>query len=369
MNTGSKIIIDKFLGKALLWLLRIRKNSPTPSNVAPKKILVCKFLGMGSIIQSTSLLLSLKNNFPSSEIIFLSSKSNKQLLEMIPVIDKTVLIDDKNLFSIAAETLRIIRLLRREKIDLYFDLEPHSYFSKIVCILSRAKIRNGFKKDDDKTNVPIYENEIDFKSGVSLHESYLKMASMSGCNLITKELYSFPGGMENVSGDYVVVNVNASDLRIERRWPKTNFAELLSSLTTNFPALNFVLSGSESERVYVNSVINLIPPANRSRIRTVAGEQTLEQLFALIRGAKLVITNDTGPMHISFALKRPTLALFGPASPLQYNCPVNSSGIYHKVNCSPCVHLSVTPPCKGDNRCMKQISVGEVEAHFRKMIS
>ena len=106
MNTGSKIIIDKFLGKALLWLLRIRKNSPTPSNVAPKKILVCKFLGMGSIIQSTSLLLSLKNNFPSSEIIFLSSKSNKQLLEMIPVIDKTVLIDDKNLFSIAAETLQ-----------------------------------------------------------------------------------------------------------------------------------------------------------------------------------------------------------------------------------------------------------------------
>jgi ADP-heptose:LPS heptosyltransferase len=86
----------------------------------------------------------------------------------------------------------------------------------------------------------------------------------------------------------------------------------------------------------------------------------LNELFALIQNAELVISNDTGPMHISFALARPTISLFGPASPSQYGQNPNAFGIYKNIYCSPCVHDFLSPPCKGDNQCMKQITVEEV---------
>ena len=72
------------------------------------------------------------------------------------------------------------------------------------------------------------------------------------------------------------------------------------------------------------------------------------------------MTNDTGPMHIAFSCGTPTVALFGPASPIQYPGIKNTSIIYKDVYCSPCVHDFVIPPCNGDNICMKLITVSEV---------
>src|SRR5258708_1026972 len=89
MKTNSKVIIDKVIGRPLVFLLNIAARvlgkilRPDHSlSQAPKKIVVCKFLGMGSIVQATPLLQTLKKNFPSSKIIFVTSKANKKLIEM-----------------------------------------------------------------------------------------------------------------------------------------------------------------------------------------------------------------------------------------------------------------------------------------------
>ena len=81
-----------------------------------------------------------------------------------------------------------------------------------------------------------------------------------------------------------------------------------------------------------------------------------------------MISNDTGPMHIAFAVNTKTIALFGPCSPLQYG-DIHAVEIFYKhVHCSPCVHKYLRPPCHGDNICMKNISAGEVKnAVFRHL--
>ena len=91
-----------------------------------------------------------------------------------------------------------------------------------------------------------------------------------------------------------------------------------------------------------------------------AGQLSIEELIALINKTELMITNDTGPMHLSFAANRPTIALFGPASPIQFGNHTAVDAIYKKVPCSPCVHNFIQPPCNGNNICMKQIEVAEV---------
>ena len=105
----------------------------------------------------------------------------------------------------------------------------------------------------------------------------------------------------------------------------------------------------------------MISTNEKTKVFNTAGKFSLGELFALISGASLIITNDTGPMHISFALKKQTVCLFGPASPSQYGQNPYAFGLYKNIYCSPCVHEFLTPPCRGDNQCMKLITVEEVE--------
>jgi len=98
----------------------------------------------------------------------------------------------------------------------------------------------------------------------------------------------------------------------------------------------------------------------------LAGRTTLGQLMALIKECRLLITNDSGPMHLAAALDVPQLALFGSTSetatgPLNRNARV----IKHPVDCNPCFLRK----CPTDFRCMNRISAEEVIEAARKMLA
>ena len=112
-----------------------------------------------------------------------------------------------------------------------------------------------------------------------------------------------------------------------KRWPVENFAAMVQPIEQRF-GLKCVAAGSEKERALAEQVgasINL------------AGKTTLRQTTALIERASLVITNDSGPMHIAAALRRPMVALFGPTNPVRtgpYGC--EESVLRLDIPCSPC---------------------------------
>ena len=97
------------------------------------------------------------------------------------------------------------------------------------------------------------------------------------------------------------------------------------------------------------------------RLVNLAGELSLGGLFALLEGARCVVTNDTGPMHMAWALGAPTVALFGPVDPVHYGMVGDRFRVLKKsVYCSPCVHEVDEPPCMGNNVCMQRIAAVEV---------
>ncbi len=109
--------------------------------------------------------------------------------------------------------------------------------------------------------------------------------------------------------------------------------------------------------------------SSNDNIVNCCGETSIDELVALIQHAELMITNDTGPMHIAFSVKTPTVALFGPCLPSQYGIFEHANILYHQVYCSPCVHEFTFPPCKGNNQCMKNINLGEVFKAIEKSLS
>ena len=133
---------------------------------------------------------------------------------------------------------------------------------------------------------------------------------------------------------------------------------LINLINLNYPDYHIILIGSTAEKNYVEGIVSACD--KQEKIISLAGKTSIQQLIGVIQQASLLITNDTGPMHIGFATKTKTLALFGPCSPNQYGFNKNCFPIYKNVYCSPCVHEFERPPCNGNNECMRLIEVSEV---------
>ncbi|MCE3228659.1 MAG: glycosyl transferase, family 9 [Bacteroidetes bacterium] len=353
-------VLARFLG----FILRIDHSLDKPF----KTIVVAKYVGLGSIIQATPLLQTLRKKFPAAKIVFVSVEGNSALLKHIPEIDEVITISDKSFFKVIGTTFKLVSALWKLKPELFIDLEFYSNYSSIVTTLSKSTNRLGFYKQDKTYRKGVYNYLVPFSIDVPISETYLQFAKMVKCEELIRDLKIEL--KEDLSDSiskkiifeknqkYIAVNPNASDLRLERRWPKEYYITTIKHILAKYPSHNIVLIGNKIEADYVNEIETQI--GQNQRLINSAGKLSLSELIYLISHADLMLTNDTGPMHIAFAVGTKTISLFGPCSPLQYGGLKNGITFYKKTHCSPCVHTHLIPPCKGDNQCMKQISEKEV---------
>ena len=373
MNTNKQILLDNTIVKWFAWVLNLLVMMA--GKIAPKNhdlsidfqtIAICKFKGLGSILQSTPLLQTLKKAYPEARIIFITSSSNQTLLSHIDLIDEVVTLQDKTFRDLLKNIIPFIWKVFRLRAGVYIDLEVYSNFSSVIAALSNAQNRFGYYLKESHYRMGIYTHMMYYNAAVPISQTYLQWARLLGCREIVTELFRFETVLNQPAEDrelqdrrYILINPNASDLRIERRWPRELFVVLIDALYKQHPELDILLIGSPGERAYVQTIAERF---DQERVRNMAGRTSISGLIRLIDKAALVITNDTGPMHLAFALQKPTVALFGPCSPAQYGDHPNAVIIYKNVYCSPCVHEFRVPPCGGNNQCMKQIRASEVLA-------
>jgi ADP-heptose:LPS heptosyltransferase len=312
------------------------------------------------------LLKTLRTSHPNARIIFVTAKPYKQLLDRIGLVDEVLTINDKGLFALLASTISLVFKLWKRKIGLFLDLEIYSNYSTVITTASCARNRIGFYKESRHYRMGIYTHMMYFNIKAPISQVYLQMARVVGCRNIHEQLTApavTPEEIKSVQektgikGGYVLVNPNASDLRTERRWSISSFKQLIRQLGEARPDLQVITIGAPNEVSYVDQVVDGIELPN---LVNTAGKLNLPELFAIIRGADLVVTNDSGPMNIALATGKPTVGLFGPVAPEQYGSFEHCYPFYKNIYCSPCVHEFDIPPCKGDNQCMQSITVDEV---------
>lgn len=391
MKTSTKFLIDRAVAMPLAWAANVAARAAAPiarrdHSVRPeeiKTIAVAKLLGMGSIIQATPLLHDLRRTFPKAKIVFLTTKANRGLMERLDLVDDAVYVDDAGPDVLAATTAKAITELLARKIDLYFDLEVYSAGASILSVASGARNRVGFYRGSARFKKGIYTHLTVFNPRAPIASIYRQLHLCVGGHADGEPVY----GPIRVSTEdeaslaktldkhgivlkprFVVVNPNASDLLLERRWPTDKYVELITQLARKDTQV--VLIGAKSEAEYVGQIVARLPEDTRARVMDTSGKLSLGELFALIKSATVVVTNDTGPMHFSIALSRPTVCLFGPVSPAHYGVrKSNVEMLYHAVYCSPCAHELDAPPCAGNNVCMQLISTREVMAAVERQLA
>lgn len=377
MNTRTKVLLDRLFGIPLVVFLNIaarlvalvfrRDHKITVESV--QTVVVAKYAGMGSIIQATPLLRAIKTRFPHARVIFATSFACEPLVKRLDNVDEVMAVDDRNLWLVATSSARAIARLVASRVDLFFDLEVYSAYATGISLMSMAMNRFGFYRESAFHKKGIYTHLMYFNTRVPISEIYLQLGLAAGCRRdCTGSLGSIRIQEEDrkeilrldcVPNSYVVINPNASDLMVERRWPLANFSKLVTSISKDLPV---VLIGANSDVSYVSRI-------NVPGVVNLAGRLSLGALLALLDAAKCLITNDTGPMHMAWALGTPTVCLFGPVDPAHYGR--SAAGIeilYHRIYCSPCLHEVDEPPCHGNNVCMQRISVEEVLAATNRIL-
>lgn len=376
MRTKFQLNVDKYVARPLAWVLNylvrlvgqiLRLDHSLDKDF--KRIAVCKFKGMGSILQATPMLIALRNKFPNAEIIFVSTQSNKAILDRIDLIDHVVTVDDSGLWNLVRSNVRALSTLIRNRPDVYFDLEIYSHYSVIFTALTLSQNRIGFYLRSSSFRLGIYTQMMFYNPVVPISQVYLQLAQLLGCSDLTQNLYRLSGTLSTVYADkkYLVINPNASDLRLERRWGKDNFCALIRILSVKMPQHEICVIGSPAERTYVEELMAKLDDV--PRVTNLAGRTDIPQLIGIIDHADFMISNDTGPMHIAFSTNTPVVCLFGPCSPNQYGNFKNAHIIYKRVYCSPCVHEFEEPPCKGNNVCMQLIQISDVLNGLEQLLS
>ena len=155
-----------------------------------------------------------------------------------------------------------------------------------------------------------------------------------------------------------LVNPNASDLLVQRRWAPERFSDLIRALHGKWPESLILVTGSPAEHDYVEGVRRGAQVGNAINF---AGQVTFGELPTLYSIADVMLTNDSGPGHFSSVTGLRTVVLFGPETPALYGSLGKSIAVTANLACSPCVSAANhrKTPCT-DNACMRAIGVAEV---------
>lgn len=339
-----------------------------------EKILAVKFWGMGSIILIMPSLYQLKQKFPQSKITFLSLIRNFEVLKAYSnIVDEVLYIDvDSGFRGFLFSILKLFLKLMRLKFDVVIDYEFFTRFSAIVVFFTRARIKAGFVAWEVWRG-NLHNVVVPFNRYWHVSENFLNLTSNAiGMNLKKVNLVKPQLKIEKeveIGGNYICINPNSGELALQRRWPKENFIKLTQKIIEEFKDLKIIFIGTSKEKDYVEEIVNFI---NHKNVQSYAGKLNFQQLVSLLMKSKLLISNDSGPLHLAVALNVPTISFFGPETPVLYGPLGDNHVVFFKnIDCSPCinVHRCKTIKCyKGFPNCLSEISIDEVYKEVRKFL-
>ncbi len=374
-----------------------------------QRILVIKFLGLGSVLLATPVLRRLRLAYPHAQITFLTFESNAELVRRLSAVDEVMVVPSR-MGALAAGVPAILWRLRRRRFDLAIDLEFYSRLSNLVSWGSGAARRVGFfvraRWRGSLLTDPVYFNatlplgravlallrplslapETLLEDARDRHGSHVlaqrtpdealdldRLDALDAHDLLVPEVEAnearaagrrlaragVPDG-----ATLVIVNVNASDLCVERRWPAHRFARLVERFGGEIARVDcFVFIGSAGEQGAVRSVLDEIGDEARPRCLDLSGRTSLSDLMVLLSRSALLISNDSGPLHLGASLGVPTVSFFGPETPALYG-PVGDRHLVFYAGhwCSPClsVYNAKIAMCNGNNECMRRITLDDV---------
>jgi len=328
-----------------------------------RRILIVKPSSLGDIIHSLPVLWALRKTYPDAYIGWVVKDVWQDLLADNPLIDHLIILK-KGLGGI----ISAIRETRSLKFDTAIDLQG-LFRSGIITFFSGAKTRTGFSNARELAPI-FYNNKVIVPQG-HIHAVDRYMMTVSNPPLLNFPLYIAIEDAEwakeflmenNLYNKRPLIAINPSARWVKKRWPAASFSALINQLINELKAGIIIVGSKEDIPIAeeINSHVN-------ERIAIATGKTSLKRLPALLANVNLLVTNDSGPMHIAAAIGTPVVALFGPTDH-RLTGPYGSGHVVisKDMDCKPCLRR----PCKhGKPLCMEMIAVEDVANAVKKILA
>ncbi len=359
-----------------LQLSRLGRKLPPlrPETFHPQRILVIRLDLIGDLVLSMVIVRVVKRAYPGAEIDLVAVPASAKVVEGDPGLAR-ILGYNPNLWRrpqalFQRKNWHELRLLLNTLHERHYDLAISAFgpWAATLTALSGAKRRVGFGDEGFPGFMTDSVPGKHWKSGDHKHEvDYcLELAQAAGATIHPDDRYSHlflpEQAMQEIelllttegvqsANPLVVCHVSANNGQA-KRWPVPYWSTLLDRLIHEEHA-SVVIIGASSDQPLIEKITRRM----RSQPINLAGKTSLTQLAALLKRADLLISGDSGPMHIAGAVGTPLIAIHGPTDPA-LSGPVSKEATILKSDiwCSPCYEAKDTADCRFfTTQCMKNI--------------
>ena len=345
--------IDRIIGP---WLLKLL---PKPakfrlSNGKLDNILVIRPGGLGDALLLLPVLKKIAVT-KNVKIDVLCEPRNKSAFENVNFIAQ--IYSYQNIGSLAKALLK--------KYDAVIDTEQSYILSAVITRCVCAPVKIGFDTNDRSKmytlTVPYAQDQYELKVFNSLFSAIFNLAA---------EFNIGPAYFK----DILPVKISAKKIEcvclfpgttvLEKKWPDENWAHIVDWLVQN--KFTPILLGGQTEEKQCERIIAL---SGRPQAINLCGKLSISQTAMLFEQIRLLISTDSGILHLAMLCNVPTVSLFGPSNPLKWAPKGRQRIIIHKsLSCSPCSQFGNMQPCPNKRVCMLEISTTDAINGIKKLL-
>jgi heptosyltransferase-2 len=339
-------------------LARYKRGVYLPSDISPQdlkpfRILIRSSNWLGDAVMSVPAVRAIKAGRPDAHITVAAPEKIVSMWKLVSDVSEIIPLPNKSLLG----TVRSIRRQSRFDVAILF---PNSLRTALETWLSKIPRRVGYRGHFRSwlLNQIIYQRET---PGPIEHQAdhYLRVARELGASvqdnwrealrvpIISDGTRAFPPADERMK----LALSPGAEYGSAKRWLPHRFAEVAAAVVAKL-SVQWILFGTATDMAVGETIAKTLGDSCVNRI----GQTTLDQLIDGLRECRLLLTNDTGTMHLASLLGVPTVAIFGSTEP-RLTGPLGDRHaiLRHQVECSPCFLRK----CPIDFRCMKAVGVGE----------
>ena len=335
------------------------------------RILILKPSSLGDVIQALPVLRLLKRHQPAAEIYWWIDSALAPLLAGDEDLAGLILFERKRWAQPAGwpELLASIRRTRALHFDWVIDLQCLARSAAFAWLANGGKligldeVREGARGFYDVAvrRATFHTHAVDWylaalkPLGVPVHWNFRWLPERPARAAALRA--KWPG-----AGPWLALQPGAR--WDNKRWPAEYFASLIRQTTREMPAVRFAILGGPDDQALGAAIAGAAP----GRCLNLCGQTSLPEMIEWVRRCDLLVTNDTGPMHVAAALGKPMVALFGPTEPRR-------TGPYGRLDevlrmdlpCAPCLSDRCTSP--RPNECLTLIPPQRVLERVRRLLT
>ncbi len=362
------IFIIDFIGHAIFFPFRLFKKRMQINKI--KKILIIRLDNIGDILVTTPSIRALREKFKEARIDILVKSYTKDLVKNNPYIDNVIVFDSPwlhrkaklNPFGSLKFFLKneLIKRLRSEKYDLAleFHTDPRNI---LLMFLIKARYRLGHAV---RGLGFLLTHAVPYKENAHIVDKHAAIVECLGCSVKDKKTDLFIDAgtaikMKKAAGKTgnKIICLNPGTGRLNKYWFNERWAKLADYLVERYD-LDIAFTGDKNDLKDIDEIMGFMK--NRKRCNVFAGKLSLLETSALIKNSRLMVSTDSGPLHLAKAVGTPVVGLYGPVNPVEWGYKDKKSAYVSGFNKCTCKYL---PDCirKTDRYlCMKSISVQDI---------